>query len=133
MLSFDHCKREIEEVHALIEGWFTGTVSEDSLARVENAQADRFEIVAPTGERLGREEVNDGLREAYGTVNDDYQIHIKNVELISQMGEYAIVNYEEWRHSTDDSTGLNCTGLFRDDSGTPSGVAWMFLHETEIT
>lgn len=123
------CRREIEDLHGFFEGWFTG--ERDDFERVERALAPGFEMVTPEGARLGRAAILDSVRDSHGR-NDpgEFEIEVRNAERLADLGEHALVRYEEHQRTPDGETSRISTALFREDESAPHGVAWVDLHET---
>ena len=122
---------EIEELHEFFVEWYTATIPEDRFDRMERAIAPGFEMVTPDGVRRERSVVLDAVRESYGRDDPgEFDIDIRNVELIEDLDEYALVRYEEWQTSGANRTGRVSTVLFREQSDAPGGLQWIDLHET---
>lgn len=125
------CKTEIESLHEFFVEWYAGQRAESEFDRLERALAPGFEMVTPDGERLGRETVLEGIREDHGRDEPgEFDIEVRNVEVVERVEEYATVRYEEWQETDDGTTGRISTVLFREDSAAPGGLAWVDLHET---
>ncbi|MFT4932892.1 MAG: hypothetical protein ACI91T_002793, partial [Natronomonas sp.] len=87
----------------------------------------------PTGDRSDRAAVLDWIRESYGReAPGAFDIEIRNVELVRDLGEYALVRYEEWQRENGDENGRISTVLLREADSAPGGVEWIDLHETAL-
>lgn len=125
------CQAEIERFHDHLVEWFTGTAAETEFEGLEGALAPDFEMVTPEGNRRPRPAVLDGIRESYGRYESSgFDIDIRSVELLHEMGDYASVRYEEWQELPADTTGRLSTVLFRAEPDAPGGLLWVDLHET---
>ena len=138
MPTLDACRREIEALHAFFVDWYDGILDEDAVARLRGALGEDFEMVVPTGAVLDRHAVLAMVREGYGkTAHEGFDIEIRNVALVRDLGDAALVRYEEW-HLTGEAgdereeDGRVSTVLLREADGTPEGLAWEALHETAI-
>lgn len=125
------CKREIESLHAFFVEWYTGEAPNDADERVERALAPDFEMVTPEGNRLERADVVEGIRENYATrESGGFEIEIRNVETRYSVDDRALVRYEEWQKTPNETTGRLSTALFKEDPDAPEHVVWLDLHET---
>ena len=66
MLTPTACRAEIAGLHEFFVEWFTGRADGPSPSRLEDALAPEFEMVTPTGERVDREALADGIAESHG-------------------------------------------------------------------
>lgn len=125
------CRREIEDLHAFFVEWFTGQADREAFDRVERALAPGFEMVTPEGGRADRDAVISSVRDSYARdAPGEFEIEVRNVESVADLGEHALVRYEEHQRTPDEETGRISTALFREDGSAPHGVAWHDLHET---
>jgi hypothetical protein len=114
---------EVVELHDFFQGWLGGTLpaTDAVYARLVDTQALEFTIVTPGGECL---------RAAHGS-RPGWQMWIENAELRYAQGGLTVATYEEWqRHADGTVTGRLSTVVFRDQPGTPNGLAWVHVHET---
>lgn len=125
------CRDEIEALHEFFVRWYTETISEDAIDRLETSLAPGFEMVSPDGSRLDRGAVLEWIGDSYG--RDDpgaFEIEIRSVELIADLDDHATVRYEEWQETPAETTGRISTALFCENEAAPGGVVWVDLHET---
>ncbi len=123
-------EREIESLHDFFVGWYAGTLDQDAIGRLETALGSEFQMVTPDGTRHDRAAVIAGIREGYDRDEPEvFDIDIRNVELIERFDEHALVRYEEWQTTTDETTGRISTVLFGE---TADSLVWIDLHETMI-
>jgi len=138
MPTLEACRREIEGLHAFFVDWYDGVLDDDEFARMEAAIGEDFEMVVPTGAVRDRDAVLAMVREGYGkTTHEGFDIEIRAVELVRDLGDAALVRYEEWQLSGEEGDereedGRVSTVLLREADGTPEGLEWLDLHETSI-
>jgi hypothetical protein len=125
----EDCRREIERLHDFFVDWYTGQA--DEFGRMEAAIAPGFVMVGPDSDRLDRESVLSMVREKSGGYQPgEFDIDIRNVELVDAGTEHAVCRYEEWQTTPDEEKGRVSTVLFRTDDSAPTGLAWVTVHET---
>ena len=128
------CRREVIELHRFFQDWMRGDLEpdEESFARFESVCAEGFVFIAPGGQLLDRPEIVDGVRGSHGRWRDDQgaRIWIEDVRLHRNLGELAVVTYEEWQEVRGEVRGRLSSVLFRAREGTPNGVEWLHVHET---
>lgn len=133
MPTLETCRREIEDLHAFFVRWYAGRIDREEFDRLERALAPQFEMISPTGDRSDRAAVLDWIRESYGReAPGDFDIEVRNVELVRDLGEYALVRYEEWQCQDGDENGRISTVLLHEADSAPGGVEWIDLHETAL-
>lgn len=122
--------REIEELHALLEGWFRGTVPAAGLgSRILSRMTDDFLYVLPGGSEHDLASLEASLRRAHGS-NPDFEIAVRNVRVRHADARVAVAFYEEWQRGARNSDATNArvtTVLFAIDAGEPR---WRHLQET---
>lgn len=126
------CEREIERLHEFFVEWYAGKLDQEEFDRMERALAPGFEMITPNGRRNGREAVLDAVRESAGrNAPGEFDIEIRTVEVVADLGDHAVVRYEEWQTTPEDETGRISTVLFTEDPDT-GRVVWRDLQETWI-
>jgi hypothetical protein len=123
---------EIVELHDFFQGWLGGTLpaTDEVYTRLADTQAPEFAIVTPGGELIPGERLLAQLRAAHGS-RPGWRMWIENAELRFTQGGLTVATYEEWqRHADGTVTGRLSTVIFRDQPGTPNGLAWVHVHET---
>lgn len=131
MPAISACRDEIEALHDFFVKWYGGTVERSAFDRMERTIGPEFEMVTPDGVRHDRSTVLKGVRDSYGhNKPGDFDIEIRNVELIEHLGSYAVVRYEEWQTSAEERTGRVSTVLLCEQMDAPGGLEWIDLHET---
>jgi len=133
MLSMAACRTEIETLHQFFVGWYTGQLPDEAFSRAESALAPSFEIISPDGERRDREASLAAIRNSFGTYGPaEFEIEIRNVEVVERWDDRALVRYEEWQH-TEATTGRLSTVLFapaRESTPDEQQLEWRYLQET---
>jgi len=128
------CEKEIEELHAFFVAWFNGAVpdSDASWARVSDALAPRFVLIAPSGQRFDRESILAGIRGRYGThgPSADFAIWTQDYQARHVGAGQALVTYEEWQRRDGGERGRLSTAAFLADERAPNEVCWLHVHET---
>jgi hypothetical protein len=123
----------VEDLHEFFVAWYDGSAGPDAFDRLDDALAPDFEMIAPDGTRHDRPAVVRMVRESFDRDDPDaFDIEIRNVELVREMGAHAAVRYEEWQTRGGTETGRISTALLRADESAPAGFAWLDLHETWI-
>jgi len=128
----ERCEREILTLHEFFEQWFTGAVPVDRtvFARLESALAGEFRYILPAGRMLRRQEVLDGIFDAYGA-HRQARIEIRNIVWPAPPeGRLGLVVFEEHQWLGEDYDARFNTALMRYAPEAPQGVAWVHLHET---
>lgn len=124
-------RREIEALHDFFADWYCGIRGEDAFTRVEAVLGPEFEMISPEGDRVERDRVIQGIRNARGQYDlGAFEIEIRNVEVLAEPPEHALVRYEEWQTTPEGDTGRLSTVLFREAPNTPEGIEWVDLQET---
>jgi len=133
MPTLETCRREIEALHSFFVRWYAGTIDRERFDRLERALAPEFEMIAPTGDRSDRDAVLEWIHGSYGSkAPGTFAIEIRNVELVGDLGDHALVRYEEWQREDGDENGRISTVLLRESGSAPDGLEWVDLHETAI-
>jgi hypothetical protein len=137
MPTFEHCEREIRDLHAFFADWYCG--EEMPFERVEAALAPGFERVAPDGSVHDRETVLEGI-ESRRDAHEWFRIEVRNVEPVFLREGRALIQYEEWQFSPEEESGRISTALFEppveheQDRTAPREpnpvVRWTYLQET---
>jgi hypothetical protein len=127
----EQCKAEICELHDFFQAWFTGTLAntDTNFARFADVMADGFAIINPSGKLSERPALLTGLRAAHQR-QPAIRIWTQNHQLRHQVGDLALLTYEEWQKDATHTTARLSTVLFRAQAGTPNGVMWLHVHET---
>lgn len=130
MPSLEACRAEIEQHFQFMTRWQSGELDEDAFARQEKVSAPEFKIVGPNGQVIDRDGVISQLYDSKGTMEAP-ETDIEDVELVKDLGEYALVRYKAVRDGDERSDTIE-TVLFRDDEDAPGGLVWVDLHETYV-
>jgi hypothetical protein len=133
MPPLETCRREIEALHEFFVEWYAATIDREAFDRLERALATDFEMISPEGDRSDRDAVLEWIRESYGRDDPgDFDIEIRNVELVRSFDDHALVRYEEWQRRDGETDARISTVLFREAADAPEGIEWVDLHETAL-
>ncbi len=129
------CGREVTDLHVFLEGWLAGTLPRDAatFARFENVIGDGFLIVSPLGTVTDRAALLPEFEAGHGALADqadNFRIWIENYRCVRDLGDRALVMYEEWHGLGESTSARLTTALFQRQAGTPNGVVWSHVHET---
>ena len=130
----ERCRREVIELHQFFEDWFNGSLPpmEEPFRRFDSVMAPGFMIISPNGERTERGELVSRLREAHGIWRQNSRpgrIWIENLQVRHQVGNQAMVIYEEWQEIEGEARGRLSTAVLQQHSGAPNGLQWLHVHE----
>jgi len=122
---------EIRELHQFFEDWFSAKLDKtrDVFSRFTNTVAEEFALISPGGTLTKREPLLKSLYAAHNT-RHNFRIWIENVQVRYQTGDIALVIYEEWQEVGGETTARQSSALFKSQSNTPNGIAWLHVHET---
>ncbi len=125
-----HCRKEVAELHAFFQQWFTGELPETAEAfdRFASVMAAGFHIVSPAGRIMQRDRILDAVRGGYRS--GPVKIWIKNHTHRLTLGDLALVTYEEWQSSGDETRGRLSSALLRVKAGLLNDLQWLHVHET---
>ena len=126
-------EREIEELHAFFEDWFTGRIAAtgEGYARFESVLAPDFVIIGPGGDEVGRTPILQRVESAHGSRPEGgFRIWIENTRVRECRPDRCLMTYEEWQEIDGVAKGRLSTVVFGARAGTPNGVEWMHVHET---
>ena len=126
-------RSEIASLHEFFTQWFTGRCEAQAISRLETALSPSFRMVHPDGSQTDRSSVIDAIERGYAVHEwTDFGITIEEVELRYDLGDHAVVRYEEWQTLEGDQTGRISTVVFErvDDEDRP--LRWLDVHETSI-
>lgn len=133
----ERCSLEIRQLHRFFADWFTGVIPNDesTLARLDRALADGFQIVTPEGRSVDKPRLLEQLRTAHGAhAVDAIAIEIRNIRVRHVRPPLCLLTYEEWqRHGDDPPDGRLSSALFRDAEDAPNGVQWLHVHEVWLS
>lgn len=130
----ERCETEVVDLHRFFEEWFSGTIppTEEAFRRFEVVMADRFLIISPEGVLSERDELIERLRQAHGIWRQSGRsgrIWIDNLTVRHQVGDQAMVLYEEWQEIDGEARGRLSTAILQRREGTPNGLEWLHVHE----
>jgi len=128
------CSDEVLELHQFLEEWFNAKLppTDEAYRRFSSVMAEEFILISPNGVLSEREELVDRLRDAHGMwrqASRPGRIWIENLTVRHQVGDQAMVLYEEWQEFEGEIRGRLSTAVFRRRAGTPNDLEWLHLHE----
>ncbi len=123
-------RTEVEELHVFLAGWFTGTIPESDFEPrfLDHLDTD-LAFVPPSGNRLERDELASGIRQAYGS-NPDFRIEIRNVIICHVLDNHVVASYEEWQRNASFSTPPNNGRIATIVMTKSDPLQWLAIHET---
>lgn len=123
---------EVLSLHECLEGWLRGTIPQSGagLNRLEQALADDFYVIHPSGDMGSRQDVLRAFGSAYGTKGRDYRLQIERIALQAVAPDLILVTYRETHH-TEPKRARVSTALLRHEHGNGT-FRWLFLQETLI-
>jgi hypothetical protein len=130
-MDVDWC-REVVQLHRFFEAWFRGELAQqrETFSRFEGAMHGQLSFVSPDGRAVARDRLIDAVWQAHGSWPAGDRIWIEDCEVTSEMGEMALVRYQEWQQQGAKSRGRLSTALLRRQPQAPAGVVWLAVHET---
>lgn len=134
----ENVKKEILGLHADVEEWINGKYERSDAVFSEiysGRLTDNFQLVAPTGHRLGRDTVVKYIEGIYGT-SPDFRISITDVQVICESNDIVVAHCLMWHsyapESDNANLGRNLTAVFLKDSSMSNGLKWKFVHESAL-
>lgn len=127
MTELSAVRTEIVRLHDFFEAWFNG-VEGLSLAAFSNALDPQFYMVAPSGAKLSKAAVVNGVATQFG--EDSAQISIRNVEIEYSDRSAVTATYEEHQVRGGAGSARITTVTMVTDRNAPGGYRWLFVHET---
>ncbi len=125
----EQCQIEIVELHQFFVGWFHGRSDEHGLERFANVLAPEFQIISPRGVVNTKDEVLASFSQAQGQI-PDMKIWIENIACRMARDDLAVMTYEEWQATGEETTCRLATAIFVPAPDVFRGVAWLHVHET---
>ncbi|GAB5467369.1 MAG: hypothetical protein Kilf2KO_03990 [Rhodospirillales bacterium] len=129
------CGREVVDLHVFLQDWLTGVLPRDvaSFARFEGVIGEAFLVISPRGSVTERPALLTEFEANHGALTaraDDFRIWVENYRCLHQLGDRALVLYEEWHRLGEETSARLTTALFERAPDRPNGVAWLHVHET---
>ena len=129
------CGREVVDLHVFLQDWLTGSIPREAsvFARFEQVMGEGVQVVSPRGTLTNRADLLVEFEASHGALAeqaDDFRIWVENYRCVREMGDLALVMYEEWHQLGDDTSARLSTVLFERNPVAPNGVAWSHVHET---
>lgn len=128
---------EVADLHGFFTQWFGGRIAktEAHFARFRACLDGGFAQVNPAG--LLRDHATI-LRDVWNHWNwfpgdPDYRIWIEAARVHHVLpGGHAVAVYQEWQDYQGKRVGRTCTAVLCRRAGTPTGIAWLQMHESLI-
>jgi hypothetical protein len=118
---------EVEELHAFFGQWYASPSTLD-LRRVSAVLAAEFELLAPNGQVLSRDELLDGLIVERGAF-PDLLISVESIIVSPTRGDEVHTRYTEIHRERERVERRLCCALLRRCANTPNGVQWIAIGE----
>ena len=126
----DRVREEIEEVHGFFVDWITGETDEGALEKVFVPRIDdAMHFVSPDGNRLDRDELVAMFRRCHGA-NPDFRIAIRDVRILSELGDHLLATYQEWQRGAKTSAKPENGRVTTVVLSRESPFRWLHVHET---
>lgn len=122
-------RAEVIARHAFFVEWFTGRCEDAAMQISARAFHPDMQMVPPDGSLVTAPEVMAMLQAARGSRDADFSIRIE-VITAREMGDLAMIVYDEHQQTDGSKTRRRSSALFSADSAAPEGVVWRHLHET---
>lgn len=125
-------RHEIESLHDFFVEWYTAQVDDTAFSHVEDALGQSFELVSPDGTVHTRADTLDALGRSYDTHDvGEFGIEIRNVDLLAEYDDAALVRYEEWQDTPAGTSGRLSTVVFEKTGETDEpSLEWRHVQET---
>jgi hypothetical protein len=126
---------EIEDIHGFFVQWFGGRVdkTEARFERFRAALDTDFAQVNPSGALRSYATI---LRDVWQHWNmfpgdPNFRMWIAHARIHHVLpGGHAVATYEEWHDYQGKQVGRTCTALLCRREATPTGIAWLQMHES---
>lgn len=133
----DAVLHEIADIHAFFMAWFGGRMAHDEagFARFRDALDPAFAQVNPAGRVRPHATILRDVWASWRRYGDDpgFRIWIAGARVHHLLpGDHAVAVYEEWHEYQGRHVGRTCTGVLARRAGTPTGIAWLQMHESLI-
>ena len=126
-------EQEITRLHEFFQKWFQGTLpnTEQSMQILSQALVPTFTLVTPQGKTIEKQDLINNIKRAWGTrKNQNFKITIHNIQLLYQDHCVILASYEEWQHTTNNTTKRISTVLFKHNLTRNNKLQWIRVHET---
>ena len=133
----EQCEKEIVDLHRFFETWFKASVEKDKkvFERLSSTLHDKFTLVFPNGQHLGRQAVIDRVFEAHGLESSNpryFRIWIDKVQCHFEADDRCLMTSEEWHEDNGSISARISSAWFLQKEGLPNNAQWLHLHETWI-
>ena len=129
------CQSEVNELHTFFQKWFNGELHKSNLIfqRLTTVFHPQFTLISPIGEERKRNEVIQGIWDAYGTRDpkkNPMRIWIENYIYKGEFNSIYIVTYEERQSSNSNKRGRLSTAIFEQATNNYNDIRWLHVHQT---
>ncbi len=129
MSIFEIVEKEISELHDFFEKYFKGKI-DSNIDRFAKVLDRNFELITPSADIVGRNEIIDIIKKSYNT-RLDIKIWTEDVKILKISDEIIGAIYFELQKSNgSEPTKRISSALFRKDENAPNGLIWIHVHET---
>lgn len=132
----DLCEEEIRRLHKFFVDWFSGSLrnSDEEFQKGVACFGANCHLITPKGEKCEHKHLLESIRNAHGVhQGNEFQIVIKNCQLLYQHENTLAMTYEEWQHLNSSTTARISTVIFHESSHEKSKechLEWVHVHET---
>jgi len=127
--------REITEFFQFFSDWFDGTSpnTDEQFNRIACVIPKDGTYISDEGELIiAKPFFMEHIRPAHGSI-PKLHMQAKNVQLIWENGDIALVIFEECSRASVPVTGDRlCSVIFRKNPNTPNGIEWLHFQETPL-
>lgn len=128
----NEAEEEVRALHRFFVHWFRADAPLEEFGVLERALGAGFTLVDPSGQRLEREPLLEGLRAARGSRAEDeprFRIEVREPRSRPLAPGLVLVEYEEWQLGAEGESARWSSALLRRlEPGAP--WIWLHVHET---
>ena len=127
--------RAAHDLHDFLRDWLIGALprTAEAFAPFDEAMAPDLRVISPLGTLTLRDDLLNEFEGTHGVLSGKagaFEIRVENDCVLHDLGEWAVVNYEEWHVLDGEASARLATVLYRRREGAPNGVEWVHVHET---
>lgn len=123
---------EVHDLHRFFEGWLSGTEPRGGFERCAGALAPGFVQIDPGGQVNERDRLIARLEAAHGRGGPGFRIRVADCVPRVVAGDLCLIEYVEHQETISGPTARRSSALLGRAPATPTGVAWLHLHESWI-
>ena len=129
MQSLDLISKEITELHEFFQNYFSGSIEQSEIKRLENVIDEEFLLITPTAKYLDRSSLLEVISSSYGK-SSSKRIWVENIKIKCELNDHLLVTYEECQLDNDISSCRISSTIFKSDETAVNNYKWLHLHET---